>query len=147
MPLPEHRASDADRDRVAALLREAHAEGRLDVDELTERLESTYASRTYGELAAVTQDLPMVGDRPPPSPAPPPAPAVPTVPSPPARRSGRGLRAAWTAWGVAVSVNLVIWLLVSLNVGDAIYFWPMWVAGPWGAVLLVLTVAERSRRR
>ena len=152
MPRPEHRASDTDRDSVAALLREAHAEGRLDVDELTERLDATYASRTYGELAAVTKDLPMAGGRPSPVASPQPVPAsAPAVPRPsgrpPARRTDRDLRAAWTAWGVAVSVNLVIWLLVSINVGDAIYFWPMWVAGPWGAVLLVLTVAERSRRR
>jgi hypothetical protein len=47
---------------------------------------------------------------------------------------------------VAVSVNVVIWLLVAITSGP-VYFWPMWVAGPWGAVLLVLTVAERGRRR
>ena len=151
MALPEHRASDADRDRVAALLRDAHAEGRLDIDELTERLDATYASRTYGELAALTQDLPVRGDRPPPVPAPEPmpasAPAVPGPPGrPPARRTDRDLRGAWAAWGVAVSVNVVIWLLVAITSGP-VYFWPMWVAGPWGAVLLVLTVADRGRRR
>jgi len=149
MALPEHRASDAYRDRVAALLREAHAEGRLDMDELTQRLDATYASRTYAELAALTRDLPVAGD----GPLPPPARMPEGVPSaagrasPPARRTDRSLRGAWAAWGVAVSVNLVIWLLVSISSGDAIYFWPMWVAGPWGAVLLVLTVAERGRRR
>lgn len=142
MPLPEHRASDADRDRVAALLREAHAEGRLDVDELSERLDATYASRTYAELAALTQDLPLSGERPRPAPAPVPAAAA----RPPARRADRDLRGAWAAWGVAVSVNVVIWLLVAITSGP-VYFWPMWVAGPWGAVLLVLTVAERGRRR
>jgi hypothetical protein len=143
MPRPEHRASDADRDRVAALLREAHAEGRLDVDELAERLDATYTSRTYGELAALTQDLPVARDRAAPGDAA--APAVPgaTAARPPAR--DRDLRGAWAAWGVAVSVNVVIWLLVALTSGP-VYFWPMWVAGPWGAVLLVLTVAERGRR-
>jgi hypothetical protein len=151
MALPEHRASDADRDRVAAVLRDAHAEGRLDVDELTERLDATYASRTYGELAALTQDLPVTGDRPSPAPAPTPVPAsAPAVPGPvgrpPVRRTDRDLRGAWAAWGVAVSVNVVIWLLVAITSGP-VYFWPMWVAGPWGAVLLVLTVAERGRRR
>jgi hypothetical protein len=142
MPLPEHRASDADRDRVAALLREAHAEGRLDVDELGDRLDATYASRTYAELAALTQDLPVSGERPRPAPAPVPAPAE----RPSVRRGDRDLRGAWAAWGVAVAVNVVIWLLVAVTSGP-VYFWPMWVAGPWGAVLLVLTVAERGRRR
>lgn len=145
MPRPEHRASDADRDRVAALLREAHAEGRLDVDELAERLDATYASRTYGELAALTQDLPVAHDRPPPAPVSGPTPAVPgAAPARPSTRD-RDLRGAWSAWGVAVSVNVVIWLIVAITSGP-VYFWPVWVAGPWGAVLLVLTVAERGRR-
>lgn len=145
MPRPEHRASDADRDRVAALLREAHAEGRLDVDELAERLDATYASRTYGELAALTHDLPVARDRAAPSDV---AAATPAVPGAPAARlpaRDRDVRGAWAAWGVAVSVNVVIWLLVALTSGP-VYFWPMWVAGPWGAVLLVLTVAGRGRR-
>jgi hypothetical protein len=47
----------------------------------------------------------------------------------------------WSAWLVAVSVNVVIWLLVSLSTGRPAYFWPMWVAGPWGAVLLASTFA------
>jgi hypothetical protein len=52
------RASDADRDRVAEHLRDAMAEGRLDMDEFQERLETTYRARTYGELAPITRDLP-----------------------------------------------------------------------------------------
>lgn len=55
---PELRASDADRDRVAAVIREAAAEGRLGLDEVDERLSAVYAARTYGELAKVTTDLP-----------------------------------------------------------------------------------------
>ena len=52
------RASDADRDRIAERLRHATAEGRLLADELEERLEATFAARTYGELDAVVADLP-----------------------------------------------------------------------------------------
>ncbi len=65
----------------------------------------------------------------------------------PARRSGRekALRAAWTAWTTAVSINVVIWVLVCLSARELIYFWPMWVAGPWGAVLIAATIAARSR--
>ncbi|MQY13951.1 hypothetical protein SRB5_41110 [Streptomyces sp. RB5] len=57
-PLPELRASDADRDRVANVLREALAEGRLSMDEFEERLESAYQAKTYGELEPLTADLP-----------------------------------------------------------------------------------------
>ncbi|MEU6402144.1 DUF1707 domain-containing protein [Streptomyces sp. NPDC046985] len=52
------RASDADRERTAEILRDALAEGRLDMAEFEERLETTYQARTYGELEPVTRDLP-----------------------------------------------------------------------------------------
>ncbi|MBV7698895.1 DUF1707 domain-containing protein [Streptomyces sp. TRM70350] len=56
---PELRASDADRERVAEVLRDALAEGRLDMAEFEERLDATYQARTYGELAPITRDLPV----------------------------------------------------------------------------------------
>jgi hypothetical protein len=55
------RASDADRDRAAEVLREAAAEGRLSLEELNERLDLVYAAKTYAELAPVTADLPSSG--------------------------------------------------------------------------------------
>ncbi|MEU9377334.1 DUF1707 domain-containing protein [Streptomyces sp. NPDC048255] len=59
-PLPELRASDADRDRVVERLRDAVAEGRLDMEEFEERLDAAYRSRTYAELEPLTRDLPAV---------------------------------------------------------------------------------------
>ena len=52
------RAADADRERAADRLRNASAEGRLLTEELEERLEAVFAARTYGDLEAVTKDLP-----------------------------------------------------------------------------------------
>jgi hypothetical protein len=52
------RVSDADREATAKLLRDAHAEGRLDTSELEERLERCYAARTQGELDQLVADLP-----------------------------------------------------------------------------------------
>ncbi|MEU5096139.1 DUF1707 domain-containing protein [Streptomyces sp. NPDC020996] len=63
--VPDLRASDADRERVAEALRDALAEGRLDMTEFEERLEATYRARTYGELAPITRDLPVPGVTPP----------------------------------------------------------------------------------
>lgn len=57
----ELRASDADRERVADVLREALAEGRLDIEEFNERVDAVYRSRTYGELVPLTRDLPDAG--------------------------------------------------------------------------------------
>jgi hypothetical protein len=67
---PELRASDADRDRVVDVLRDAAADGRLTVAEFDERMEAALSSRTLGELAALTADL---------GPGPPPVPARPTA--------------------------------------------------------------------
>jgi hypothetical protein len=54
----ELRASHGDRDRVVELLRVAAGDGRLTAEELDERLEVALTARTYGELAALTTDLP-----------------------------------------------------------------------------------------
>jgi hypothetical protein len=51
------RASDADRERVVELLRSAATDGRLDVDELDERVSVAYSSRTLAELQRITADL------------------------------------------------------------------------------------------
>ncbi|PVZ13157.1 DUF1707 SHOCT-like domain-containing protein [Actinomycetospora cinnamomea] len=60
-PAPEPgglRAGDADREAVAAVLRDALGEGRLDLAEVDERLARAYAARTYAELDPLVADLP-----------------------------------------------------------------------------------------
>lgn len=51
------RVSDAQRHEVAEILREAAGDGRIDLGELDERLEATFAAKTYAELAPITSDL------------------------------------------------------------------------------------------
>lgn len=51
------RAGDADRERVAAVLGDALADGRLNHDEYEERLAALYRARTLGELTVFTADL------------------------------------------------------------------------------------------
>ncbi|MFI9719028.1 DUF1707 domain-containing protein [Streptomyces sp. NPDC052396] len=65
---PALRASDADRDRVAEILREALAEGRLTAEEHAERVEDAYRARTLAELEPLLHDLPA-GYRPAAAPA------------------------------------------------------------------------------
>ena len=64
------RISDADRQRVADVLRDAAGEGRIDLDELEERLELTWQAKTYGELVPITLDLQATGPVAPPAAAP-----------------------------------------------------------------------------
>jgi Domain of unknown function (DUF1707) len=58
------RASHADRDRVAELLRIAAGDGRLTAEELDQRLEVALTARTLSELAVLTTDLPAAADHP-----------------------------------------------------------------------------------
>ncbi|ARP72082.1 hypothetical protein LK07_22560 [Streptomyces pluripotens] len=78
----ELRASDADRDRVADILREALAEGRLTADEHAERVDGVLHAKTVGELDVFVRDLPAAHHGPSaPSYTPvPPRPASGTVP-------------------------------------------------------------------
>ena len=55
--LPELRASDADREQTAEVLRRAAGEGRLTIDELDERLSAVYETRTHRELERLTADV------------------------------------------------------------------------------------------
>jgi hypothetical protein len=57
---PELRASDEQRDRAAADIREHFAAGRLDDDELAERVDAVYRARTQGELRGLRADLPQL---------------------------------------------------------------------------------------
>jgi hypothetical protein len=52
------RAASADRERAVDVLKAGFAEGRLTQEEYNDRMGRAYAARTYGELAALTHDLP-----------------------------------------------------------------------------------------
>jgi hypothetical protein len=52
------RASDAEREQAAELLRAGYADGRLTGDELDERLAAGYAAKTRADLRSLTSDLP-----------------------------------------------------------------------------------------
>ncbi len=54
----QFRISDDDRHAVAEVLRQAAGDGRIDFEELDERLEATYAAKTYADLIPITADLP-----------------------------------------------------------------------------------------
>src|SRR5438876_10576252 len=56
--LPALRASDADRERTVALLREHAVEGRLTLEEFTDRMSAAYLARTHDELEQLAGDLP-----------------------------------------------------------------------------------------
>ncbi|MFF6785579.1 DUF1707 domain-containing protein [Streptomyces sp. NPDC012510] len=82
LPSAELRASDADRDRIADLLRDALAEGRLTAGEHAERVEGVLAAKTVGELDVFVRDLPAGQARKPSRAYVPPVSSVPNRPTP-----------------------------------------------------------------
>jgi hypothetical protein len=148
------RAADDDRQRVADALRAALNEGRLNLHEYDERLQQAYAAKTYGDLDVLLADLPAVAPRPQqriapysaPRPASAAAPGGPATAGPAADPDAtrRWLVQTWDDYGGAVGITVAIWLVLSLMAGDAQYFWPGWVAGPWGVYLLWETVRGLS---
>ena len=54
------RVGDADREAVAAQLREHYADGRLTLEELNERLDQAFAAKTRADLNTVLRDLPYM---------------------------------------------------------------------------------------
>lgn len=148
------RASDSDRDAAVERLRAAMNEGRLNLHEYDDRMQRAYESQTYGELADLFLDLPSPAGATRPVAAPKRNVAAP-VPRAVAEPAGvfsalpTTLRVLWTLWFTVVSINLVVWVLVSLSDTDPHYFWPMWIIGPPGVALfglsLVATVVRRGR--
>ncbi len=144
---PKIRASDADRDRTAALLREHHAAGRLDLEEFNERLDKAYAAKTVGELDALMADLPAIdlyqlpdasmrrgrgggsgggGDV-----------RLPWFRPPGALMAAHGRfspawQAAWGSWLSIASICVVIWLATGASLAMP---WFLWVVGPWGLLM------------
>lgn len=113
-PLPsEVRASDAEREAVVARLRDHAAEGRLDPDELADRVERAYAATTRAELSALTRDLPA---------------PVPGSSRAPLRRRAAGLMRGDV--GAFVLVNAMLIVIWAASGGG--YFWPIWPLLGWG---------------
>jgi hypothetical protein len=140
------RVSDADRHATVERLRAALDEGRLKIDEYVERMGNAYEAVTYRDLAALCRDLPQAAVTRRPSQATPAAAAAPARPATVAEggvfaRLPAALKVLWTIWLVAVSVNVVVWVLASASTAHLLYPWPVWVAGPYGAVLLALSAA------
>jgi lysylphosphatidylglycerol synthetase-like protein (DUF2156 family) len=110
------RASDADRDAVADRLRRAAIEGRLDADELDERLDTALSAKTYGELDRVVADLPG-------------------VPATPRRRTP----VAPSAFAVAARIVFVLAVVCVLAVAVAA------TVAWWVVIALIWLVAHGSR--
>ena len=128
---PELRASDGDRERVIAELREHAAVGRLTLEEFSERAERALHARTLDQLAALSADLP------------------------PWQRGRRGasrvrLRSAAAAYVATNGALLGGWVFTNspggLGAGPE-PFWPLWPMVGAGAAFGTFLVARGVRRR
>ncbi|WP_084598830.1 DUF1707 SHOCT-like domain-containing protein [Actinoplanes subtropicus] len=130
------RAADADRHQVADRLRAALDEGRLDLSEYDERLRGAYAAKTYGDLDRLLTDLP---DAAPVVPSPPPSsPAA--IATEPGGLAGAWVRHVWAPWIKTAAWLTAFWAMAFVFAGNSLLYWPAWVLGPWGVILVLRTV-------
>ncbi|HET6531807.1 MAG TPA: DUF1707 domain-containing protein [Actinoplanes sp.] len=139
---PVHmRAADADRQKIADQLKAALDEGRLSLHEYDERVAQAYAARTYADLLGLVTDLPAPGLS---------AAEVAARRQAEIRRQARKLPMAlmvlWTIWAAIAAVNVAVWALVEVTADGGVYDWPIWLAVP-GVALLVVTIGTQMIRR
>jgi|SRR4051794_3589326 hypothetical protein len=132
MERDQMRAGDGDRQQVAAHLKRALDEGRLDLTEYDERLQKTYAAKTYGDLDGLLDDLPGT--------VPTQRSQVQAYQSPAAPASGpvaepdkESHRLAWLGPSFGIFIVCSIIYLLSDPGG---YFWPVWTLIPFVLGLL-----------
>jgi hypothetical protein len=153
MTYSELRASDAERERVVAFLREHALLGRLTDDELEDRIGLAYASVTVGDLEKLIGDLPRANQ-----PARRPSPGRPSAPrhhagrpsrhrqhGPPPALIGLGIGALLVSGVGVMAVAVVVAVAVALL---AVVFAASMVLGPLLLVaLLVIAIGKRHHRR
>ena len=121
---PELRASDADREQTAELLRRAAGEGRLTVDELDDRLAEAFAARTRAELEALVADVVLSGDAALGVPVGAPGASLPVVPGEGATKwlisimSGHDRRGHWRVGPKVINFNF--WGGSEIDLNDAV---------------------------
>ena len=143
----ELRASDRDRQEVVDRLRAGLEDGRLTMEEYVERMGQAYQALTYGDLDRLHADLPAAGSPRPRTPG-----AGPQAVTPAGGADGMfarlpaALKVLWTIWLTVVAINVAVWALVSATSAELAYPWPVWVAGPYGAVLAAISVCVMQCR-
>jgi Domain of unknown function (DUF1707) len=117
-PPADLRVGDTDRQAVVAELQRHYVEGRLTSEELSERVTEALRARTFGELAALLNDLPALAREVPPEAA----------------------QDDWKAWllspplGAAlilIGVLAMLWIFVAAS-GGRWGFFPFWPMLIWG---------------
>lgn len=130
MSRDEMRAGDSDRQAVADKLKTALDEGRLDLHEYDERLQRTYAAKTFGELDPLVTDLPGTVPAQQSRVQPFQPPAAPSVATGREETTRQGGPPFWASYGGVVAVCFLIWGITCIASADFRYPWPLWMLIP-----------------
>jgi DUF1707 SHOCT-like domain/2TM domain len=109
------RAGDRDREKTAARLGQALAQGYLELGEYEQRVQAAFQTHTTGELRELLADLPLERIRR----------ADPRRRAARAAAARRGVRIHLAAYLAMTLVVLIVWAAVAATTG-ASYFWPVW---------------------
>jgi cation transport ATPase len=130
---PVIRASDTDRDRAVDQLRQHLADGRLTMEEFTERVDEAYEARTTADLQQALRELPHVRVTEPRSPE------QREKATRRKRKRERELRGHLVTFVLVNMFLVAIWLATSVAAGEPIFFWPIFPILGWGLGLAVQT--------
>ncbi|HKF00634.1 MAG TPA: DUF1707 domain-containing protein [Actinomycetes bacterium] len=137
------RASDADRDRAVAQLRQHLIDGRITAEEFSERVDQAFAARTTADIEHALRELPHVPYKGTTAPLPERAPVTDVATA----RTERRELAVHAATYLAVNALLILVWLVSLAAGRGTNgFWPLWVLLGWGIGLVAHAARVRGGR-
>ena len=128
---PVIRASDTDRDRAVAQLRQHLADGRLTMEEFTERVDEAYAARTTADLEVALRELPHVRVSEPRTPEQRERAATRQ------RRRERELRSHLVVYALVNAFLVGIWVVSCIAARELIFFWPIFPMLGWGLGLAV----------
>jgi len=138
-PYSEIRASDAERERVVAFLREHALQGRLDNEELEDRIGRAYSAVYVGDLERLVRDLPRAGQ-----PAPRPRPRHHHRHRVPAHRERKPNPALIVAGVALLCVTGIPVVIVAIAVAAvAVVLGLSFVLGPFILVALLIVLASR----
>jgi hypothetical protein len=140
---PRLRASDADRERTAELLREHHAVGRLTAEEFDGRVDKAFQAATIGELDALLADMPAIDLYQ--------LPSAGIRPGRVARARDRGragldrrtdgrlvsrVGATWGAFAAGSALLIAFWVTVGVTTGGLAWLpWFLLIIVPWGVAI------------
>lgn len=130
------RAADRDRETAREIIAEAYADGQLEHNEYSQRLDGVLGAHHLGQLVPLLSDLTLQTRQASPS-------SLPRLPQPPAAAAPWLKHPIVRTAGFVIVVTNLVWVWTSISSGRLLYYWPMWPA--LGMIITVVAAVTFGR--